>query len=111
MILKDHVTLKTGVMMLNIQLRITWIIYILKCLQIRAVKWLITINRIKNKSFVYIIYVCVYCVYLLCIYKYTFILDAINDGTIKNYCFIVIWLWFMISKIQSTFEKYCMHAF
>ncbi len=33
-----------------------------------AVKRLITINRIQNKSFVYKI--CVYCVYLLCIYKY-----------------------------------------
>ncbi len=32
-----------------------------------------TINRIQNKVVVYIIYVCVYCVYLLCIYKYTHI--------------------------------------
>ncbi len=35
---------------------------------------------------------CVYCVYLLCIYKYTFILDAINDSTIKMIVLIVIWL-------------------
>ncbi len=33
-----------------------------------AVKWLIAS---KIKVFVYIIYICVYCVYLLCIYKYT----------------------------------------
>ncbi len=30
-----------------------------------------TINHIQNKVFVYII--CVYCVYLLCLYKYTHI--------------------------------------
>ncbi len=34
-----------------------------------AVKRLIAINRIQNKSFCLHLYV--YCVYLLCIYKYT----------------------------------------
>ncbi len=34
MISEDHVTLKTGVMMLKIQLRITEINYILQCIQI-----------------------------------------------------------------------------
>ncbi len=34
-----------------------------------AVKWLIVINRIQNKSFC-LHNMCVYCVYL-CIYKYT----------------------------------------
>ncbi len=37
-----------------------------------AVKRLIVINRIQNKSFcLHNICVCVYCVYVLCIYKYT----------------------------------------
>ncbi len=35
-----------------------------------AVKWLIAINHIQNKSLQNI---CVYCVYLLCLYKYTHI--------------------------------------
>ncbi len=35
MISEDHVTLKTGVMMLKIQLRITGINYILKYIQIQ----------------------------------------------------------------------------
>ncbi len=35
---------------------------------ISAVKQLIVINHIQNKSW---LHVCVYCVYLLCIYKYT----------------------------------------
>ncbi len=37
-----------------------------------AVKWLIAINRIQNKCFC-LHNMCVYCVYLLCIYKYTHI--------------------------------------
>ncbi len=32
-------------------------------------------------------------------------MDAINDSTIKNDCFIVIWLWFMISKNMEYFWK------
>ncbi len=39
-------------------------------LYISAVKWLIAINRIQNKSFC-AHNICVYCVYLLRIYKYT----------------------------------------
>ncbi len=35
-----------------------------------AVKRLIVINRIQNKS---LHNICVYCVYLLCLYKYTYI--------------------------------------
>ncbi len=48
------------------------IIYSL-CLKViyGAVKRLIVINRIRNKSFVCIM--CVFCVYLLCIYKHTHI--------------------------------------
>ncbi len=30
-----------------------------------------TINRIQNKSFVYIIYVCVLCIFIMCIYTHT----------------------------------------
>ncbi len=37
--LKDHMTLKTGVMMLKIQLCITWIKYILKYIQIEICKY------------------------------------------------------------------------
>ncbi len=33
-----------------------------------AVKWLIAINRIQNKS---IVYVCVLCTFIMYIYKYT----------------------------------------
>ncbi len=40
---------------------------------VSAVKRLILINHIQNKGFVYIIYVCVLCVCLLFIYKYTHI--------------------------------------
>ncbi len=36
MVSEDHVTLKTGVMMLKIQLRITEINYILTCIQIET---------------------------------------------------------------------------
>ncbi len=41
-------------------------------INISAVKWLMMINHIQNKSFVYIIYVCVLCIFIIrthaCIY-------------------------------------------
>ncbi len=41
-----------------------------RCIKVSAVKWLIVINRIQNKSFC-LQNMCVYCVYLLWIYKCT----------------------------------------
>ncbi len=57
--LKDHVTMKTGVMAPD-QL----------CIFVGAGQRLIAINHIQNKSFC-IHNMCVYCVYLLRMYKYT----------------------------------------
>ncbi len=45
-----------------------------------AVKQLITINRIQNKSCMCVICdMCVYCVYLLCLYKYTHVHVYISE--------------------------------
>ncbi len=38
---------------------------------ISAVKQLIAVNHIQNNIFVYIINVCVLCLFIMCMYKYT----------------------------------------
>ncbi len=64
------------------------------CINISAVERLIMINRIKNTIFVYIIYKYVYCVYLLCIYKYTHTY-SIYFGNIYMHIYIFILLYFI----------------
>ncbi len=50
--------------------RLTALIYMYVYVYISAGQQLIAINHIQNKSFC-VHNMCVYCVYLLCIYKYT----------------------------------------
>ncbi len=57
-------------------------IHIYIYIYIIAVKQLVTS---KINVFVYVIYVCVYCVYLLCIYGYTHIQYSIYFGNIYMY--------------------------
>ncbi len=53
-----------------------------------AVKRLIVINLIQNKSFC-LHNICVYCVYLLCIYKYTHIENIYVYTFIYSYFYIL----------------------
>ncbi len=54
------------------------IFYIYIYIYISAVKRLIAITRIQNKSFC-LHDMCLYCVYVLCIYKYTHMHEYISE--------------------------------
>ncbi len=60
-----------------------------------AVKQLIVINRIQNKSFFYIIYVCVLCIFIMCIYKYTHTVYILKIFRCI-YIYICIFLYFIL---------------
>ncbi len=64
--------------------------YVYIYIYISAVKQLIMINPIQNKSFVYAM--CVYCVYLLCIYKFTYRIYFEKNIHVYNLHYIEIYL-------------------
>ncbi len=71
----------------------------LKTIHISAVKWLIA-SKIK---FLFTLYMHVYCVYLLCIYKYTHI-QYIFWKYLRLYIYIFIFLYFRLYIIYLIYK-------